>query len=270
MSLPLTGVRIIAVEQYGAGPFGTQHLADMGAEIIKIENPAEGGDVGRLVGPHYFGPGDSHFFEAFNRNKKSLTLNLKHPESRAVFIDLVKSADATFDNLRGDLATDQQILAGLLHDRHLARVVRRPLRRVDMDAADLSRIFEVSCLVGIGLVQGLAVKQLLDAHLALAAQPGLLGSLALGLLALVRFGLRAQRISPGQIDVQLTLRLRWRRMRLAAGPPGLARCPWRRSLRLAGPFQLGFLDDTALQQLIAQGFGHASVPWSVGVVNPGQ
>jgi crotonobetainyl-CoA:carnitine CoA-transferase CaiB-like acyl-CoA transferase len=104
MSLPLTGVRIIAVEQYGAGPFGTQQLADMGAEIIKIENPAEGGDVGRLVGPHYFGPGDSHFFEAFNRNKKSLTLNLKHPEGRAVFADLVKSADATFDNLRGDLA----------------------------------------------------------------------------------------------------------------------------------------------------------------------
>lgn len=104
MSLPLTGVRIIAIEQYGAGPFGTQQLADMGAEVIKIENPAEGGDVGRLVGPHYFGPGDSHFFEAFNRNKKSLTLNLKHPESRAVLADLVKSADATFDNLRGDLA----------------------------------------------------------------------------------------------------------------------------------------------------------------------
>lgn len=104
MSLPLTGVRIVAVEQYGAGPFGTQHLADLGAEVIKIENPAEGGDVGRLVGPHYFGAGDSHFFEAFNRNKKSLTLNLKNPEARAVFADLVKSADATFDNLRGDLA----------------------------------------------------------------------------------------------------------------------------------------------------------------------
>ncbi|HET9577322.1 MAG TPA: CoA transferase [Usitatibacter sp.] len=103
MSLPLIGVRIVAVEQYGAGPFGTQQLADLGAEIIKIENPAEGGDVGRLVGPHYYGPGDSHFFEAFNRNKKSLTLNLKHPEARAVLGDLVRSADAVFDNLRGDL-----------------------------------------------------------------------------------------------------------------------------------------------------------------------
>jgi len=104
MSLPLTGVRIVAIEQYGAGPFGTQHLADLGAEVIKIENPADGGDVGRLVGPYYFGPGDSHFYEAFNRNKKSLTLNLKSPEARGVLADLVKSADATFDNLRGDLA----------------------------------------------------------------------------------------------------------------------------------------------------------------------
>jgi len=103
MSLPLSGVRIIAVEQYGAGPFGTQHLADLGAEVIKIENPAEGGDVGRLVGPYYFGPGDSHFHEAFNRNKKSLTLNLKSPQAQGVLADLVKSADAVFDNLRGDL-----------------------------------------------------------------------------------------------------------------------------------------------------------------------
>ena len=103
MSLPLRGVRIIAVEQYGAGPFGTQHLADLGAEVIKIENPAEGGDVGRLVGPYYFGPGDSHFYEAFNRNKKSLTLNLKAPGAREVLADLVRGADAVFDNLRGDL-----------------------------------------------------------------------------------------------------------------------------------------------------------------------
>ncbi|HET9651937.1 MAG TPA: CoA transferase, partial [Usitatibacter sp.] len=77
--------------------------ADLGAEIVKIENPVEGGDVGRLVGPYYYGPGDSHFYEAFNRNKKSLTLNLKHPEARAVLGDLVKGADAVFDNLRGDL-----------------------------------------------------------------------------------------------------------------------------------------------------------------------
>lgn len=103
MTLPLKGVRIIAVEQYGAGPFGTQHLSDLGAEVIKIENPADGGDVGRAVGPYFFAPGDSHFHEAFNRNKKSFTLNLKTAEGKQVLHDLVKSADAVFDNLRGDL-----------------------------------------------------------------------------------------------------------------------------------------------------------------------
>ncbi|MEO8278962.1 MAG: CoA transferase [Ideonella sp.] len=103
MKLPLEGLRIVAVEQYGAGPFGTQHLADLGAEVIKIENPRDGGDVGRAVGPYFFGPGDSHFHQSFNRNKKSLTLDLKVPEAVALFHDLVRSADATFDNLRGDL-----------------------------------------------------------------------------------------------------------------------------------------------------------------------
>ncbi len=102
--LPLSGLRIIAVEQYGAGPFGSMALGDLGAEVIKIENPAEGGDVSRSVGPHFFPDGDSHFFQAFNRNKKSLTLNLKHPQATAVLHRLVRRADATYDNLRGDQA----------------------------------------------------------------------------------------------------------------------------------------------------------------------
>ena len=59
LGLPLLGVRVLAVEQYGAGPFGTMFLADQGAEVIKIENPAEGGDVSRGVGPHFFASGDS-------------------------------------------------------------------------------------------------------------------------------------------------------------------------------------------------------------------
>ena len=101
--LPLAGVRILAVEQYGAGPFGTMYLADLGAEVIKIENHKDGGDVGRQVGPHFFGPDDSHFFQTFNRNKKSFTLDLKHSEAKAVFNALVKTADAVLDNLRGDL-----------------------------------------------------------------------------------------------------------------------------------------------------------------------
>jgi crotonobetainyl-CoA:carnitine CoA-transferase CaiB-like acyl-CoA transferase len=101
--LPLAGLRIVAVEQYGAGPWGTLYCADLGAEVIKVENPAEGGEVGRSVGPHFFGPGDSHFFQTFNRNKKSIALDLKHPDGQRVLHDLVRTADGVSDNLRGDL-----------------------------------------------------------------------------------------------------------------------------------------------------------------------
>ncbi|MDH3714628.1 MAG: CoA transferase [Gammaproteobacteria bacterium] len=101
--LPLESVRVIAVEQYGAGPYGTMFLADLGAEVIKIENPRDGGDMARDVGPFFFGERDSLFFHAFNRNKKSLTLDLARPESAAVLHDLVTSAAAVASNLRGDV-----------------------------------------------------------------------------------------------------------------------------------------------------------------------
>jgi len=99
----LSGLRVIAVEQYGAGPYGSMQLADLGAEIIKIENPADGGDMARRVGPHFVAPEDSQFFHSFNRNKKSVTLNLKKPAARGVLHRLVSQADALYDNLRGDL-----------------------------------------------------------------------------------------------------------------------------------------------------------------------
>ena len=101
--LPLTSVRVVAVEQYGAGPFGTMFLADLGAEVIKIENPNDGGDMARSVGPHFFGPHDSLFYHSLNRNKKSFTLDLSRPESRPVFHELVETADAVCSNLRGDV-----------------------------------------------------------------------------------------------------------------------------------------------------------------------
>ena len=103
MALPLDGVRILAVEQYGAGPFGTQFLADQGAEVIKIENPNTGGDYARRVGPHFFTDDESEFFHAYNRNKKSLGLDLSKPEGMAVFHTMVARADAVASNLRGDV-----------------------------------------------------------------------------------------------------------------------------------------------------------------------
>ncbi|MFB4309397.1 CaiB/BaiF CoA transferase family protein [Actinomadura sp. GTD37] len=95
-------VRIIAVEQYGAGPFGSVHLADLGAEVIKIEEPRSGGDVGRYVPPYGEGE-DSLFFETFNRNKRSLSLDLSTDAGRRVFEDLVRVSDVVYSNLRGDV-----------------------------------------------------------------------------------------------------------------------------------------------------------------------
>jgi crotonobetainyl-CoA:carnitine CoA-transferase CaiB-like acyl-CoA transferase len=99
---PLTGLRIVAVEQFGAGPFGTLLLADLGAEVIKIEDPATGGDVGRSVPPGAE-KGSSLYFEAFNRGKRSIALDLTSPAGREVFSRLVATADAVYNNLRGDL-----------------------------------------------------------------------------------------------------------------------------------------------------------------------
>jgi crotonobetainyl-CoA:carnitine CoA-transferase CaiB-like acyl-CoA transferase len=97
----LKGMRILAIEQFGAGPFGTLHLADLGAEVIKIENPHSGGDISRSV-PPFTGDQDSLYFQSFNRNKRSLTLDLKHPDGRKVFEELVAVSDAVFSSLRGD------------------------------------------------------------------------------------------------------------------------------------------------------------------------
>jgi crotonobetainyl-CoA:carnitine CoA-transferase CaiB-like acyl-CoA transferase len=100
-NLPLADVRIVAIEQYGAGPWATLQLSDLGAEVIKIEDPNTGGDIGRYVPPFQRGE-DSLFFETFNGGKKSIELDLKNPAGRELFLRLVERSDAVFSNLRGD------------------------------------------------------------------------------------------------------------------------------------------------------------------------
>jgi crotonobetainyl-CoA:carnitine CoA-transferase CaiB-like acyl-CoA transferase len=99
---PLADLRVIAIEQYGAGPFGSLQLADLGAEVIKIEDARAGGDIGRYV-PPYQEEDESLFFETFNRNKKSVALDLSSATGKQVLHDLVKVADAVYSNLRGDI-----------------------------------------------------------------------------------------------------------------------------------------------------------------------
>jgi crotonobetainyl-CoA:carnitine CoA-transferase CaiB-like acyl-CoA transferase len=99
---PLADVRIVAVEQYGAGPFGSVHLVELGADVIKVEDVRSGGDVGRAVPPYQAG-NDSLFFEAFNHDKRSVALDLTNASGREVFEDLVRVSDAVYSNLRGDV-----------------------------------------------------------------------------------------------------------------------------------------------------------------------
>lgn len=102
--LPLQGVRVLAIEQFGAGPYGTMFLANMGADVIKIENPATDGDPSRKTGPFMLGENDSQYFQGWNTNKRSVALDIKSPNGRTAFEALVRDADVVLNNLRGDQA----------------------------------------------------------------------------------------------------------------------------------------------------------------------
>jgi crotonobetainyl-CoA:carnitine CoA-transferase CaiB-like acyl-CoA transferase len=101
---PLSGIRILSVEQFGAAPYGSMFLADLGAEVIKVENVAIDGDPARRTGPFMLGKSDSEYFQTWNSNKKSVALDLKSEEGRAAMKHLVATSDAVLNNLRGDLA----------------------------------------------------------------------------------------------------------------------------------------------------------------------
>jgi crotonobetainyl-CoA:carnitine CoA-transferase CaiB-like acyl-CoA transferase len=98
---PLEGIRILTLENFGAGPYGTMFLAGLGAEVIKVENPGSGGDASRHVGPHFLGEDDSVYFQCLNLWKKSVSLDLT--KDRDAFHALVRDADAVVNNLRGDV-----------------------------------------------------------------------------------------------------------------------------------------------------------------------
>ncbi|MBI4607751.1 MAG: CoA transferase [Candidatus Rokubacteria bacterium] len=95
---PLNGVRILDLTRYMAGPYGTMLLAHLGAEVIKVEEPKTG-DPMRQVSL-YFQDGLSAHFVSGNVSKKSLTLNLRHPEGRRIFLELVARADIVVENFR--------------------------------------------------------------------------------------------------------------------------------------------------------------------------
>lgn len=94
--LPLAGIRVVEMSQIIAAPYCGQMLGDMGAEVIKVEVP-DGGDVSRSYGPYTFGD-LSYYFCAFNRNKQSVTLNLRHPDAAEAMRRLLEQADVFLHN----------------------------------------------------------------------------------------------------------------------------------------------------------------------------
>lgn len=98
MKGPLSDVRILDLSRMLSGPFASMMLADLGAEVIKIEDP-DGGDKTRTMGPK-LSEGQSAYFLSINRNKKSLTLDLRKERAREVFYELVKMTDVVLDNFR--------------------------------------------------------------------------------------------------------------------------------------------------------------------------
>jgi len=101
VSRPLSGIRVIGLEQYMAGPYCTMLLADAGAEVVKIERPGTG-DPRRMMPPFAEKGGNKKAagFMGYNRNKKSLALNLRDPRGQDVFRDLAANADVVLENLR--------------------------------------------------------------------------------------------------------------------------------------------------------------------------
>src|SRR5262245_25259795 len=98
MGPPLTGITVVDLTRVLAGPYCTMLLGDMGAEVIKIERP-DGGDDTRHFGPPYVN-GESAMFLAINRNKLSVTLNLKHDEAKKILARLIERADVLVENFR--------------------------------------------------------------------------------------------------------------------------------------------------------------------------
>src|ERR1700730_4255973 len=95
--LPLDGIRVVEMGNYMAVPFCGMQLADLGAEVIKVENP-RGGDLTRTTGP--FIDGESSNFVRLNRNKRSVALDLKSADGKALFDRLASGADVVIENLR--------------------------------------------------------------------------------------------------------------------------------------------------------------------------
>jgi crotonobetainyl-CoA:carnitine CoA-transferase CaiB-like acyl-CoA transferase len=117
---PLDGLRVVDLSRVLAGPYCTMMLADLGADVVKIERPGDG-DETRTWGPPYAG-GEAAYFLSVNRSKRSVAVDLKQPEGRALVLDLCARADVVLENFRPGAAERLGLDAATVHDRNPAAV----------------------------------------------------------------------------------------------------------------------------------------------------
>src|SRR4029077_12217268 len=113
---PLDGITVLDLTRVLSGPYCTMLLADMGARVIKVEQPGKGDDT-RAWGPPFL-EGESAYFLSINRNKESVTLDFKHPEGRAVLERLIARADVMVENFRPGTLAKLGLDAATLTARH--------------------------------------------------------------------------------------------------------------------------------------------------------
>ena len=115
----MTGIRVIDFTRVIAGPLASQILSDMGAEVIKIENPDGGDDTRKGAGPRAGGPqGESHFFMTYNRGKKSVTLDFTKPDGQAVVHKLLEKTDVLLQNFRPGVLKKYGLDYASLHQKY--------------------------------------------------------------------------------------------------------------------------------------------------------
>ena len=199
-SLPLAGLRILALTQLGAGPYAMQMLGDLGAEIVKIEDPTVGGDEARAVPPAR--DGDSLYYQSFNRNSRAVTLDLRTDAGRALFRRLAAVADAVYANPRGDLPAKLGLDYASLRDVNprLVCCTLTGFGRGGPRAADPAYDYLIQALTGFMQVTGEPDGPPIRSGIATIDFAGGLCS-ALGLMVALR---RAQQTGiGGDVDVSL-------------------------------------------------------------------
>ncbi len=216
---PLDGVRVLDLTHFIAGPFGTQYLADLGADVIKIEQPS-GGDLGRGAGTDFV-EGESVHFWAVNKNKRSVVLDLKSERGLELFHDLVRHADVVFDNFRPGvlerLGADYETLAAIN-----PRIISTSVSAFGQDGPysdqpgyDLS-IQALSGIMSItGEPDGNPVRCGAPIGDLVGGMVGAMGTLA----ALVERGRtgRGQRVDVALLDSQVALLMYWATIQLTTG-----------------------------------------------------